>query len=49
MTKTMTKMLLAITAGLAMAAATPAWADPIRFDYGGGGCAGGVGTGTASR
>jgi hypothetical protein len=46
MTKMMTKTVLAITAGLAMAAATPASADPIRFDYGGGACSGGVGSGT---
>ena len=46
MTKMMTKMLLAITAGLAMAAATPAWADPIRFDYAGAGCPGPTGSGT---
>ena len=37
MTKKMTKMVRN-NAGLAATAATPAWADPIRFDYGGGGC-----------
>jgi hypothetical protein len=46
MTKMVTKTVLAITAGLAIAAATPASADPIRFDYGGGSCSSGVGSGT---